>query len=305
MDNFHQERWAKDRDYFCQHMNKLGGKVFVEDAKGDPFIQLAQANKLINKNVDVLVIVPVDAILACRIIQNAKKNDVKVIAYDRLISGCNLDFYISFDSKKVGQLQSDYLLKKVSQGNYVLINGPERDNNSKLLRQGQLEQLTPSVDNNTVQILYNVHADSWKQDQGYVHMLNVFQIHGKNVDAVIAGNDALARGAIEAMQEYGLADSIEICGQDAELSNVRMIINGIQSMTVYKPLKHSAEKAAEVAYRLARNENCNLFKTSLVDNNYKLVPSLLLEPKVVDKNNVLITVLADEHLNIKHFVADK
>jgi D-xylose transport system substrate-binding protein len=141
MDNFKQERWAKDRDLFMQRAKELGAKVTLMIAEGDASKQLQQARELLQEKVDILVVVPVDQYSASNIVGMAHKYNIKVISYDRLIRNCDLDLYISFDNIEVGRLQADYLTKVCPKGKFALIGGATNDNNSSLIKLGQMNVL--------------------------------------------------------------------------------------------------------------------------------------------------------------------
>src|SRR6056297_2616866 len=170
MDDYVQERWEKDRDLLIKEVEKRGGVVEVEVASGDQEKQIEQAKKLLQKDVDVLVVVPVNHESAAEIVKAAHKKRAKVIAYDRLIKNCDLDFYISFDNVKVGVLQAQHLLKNAPEGDFALINGPKADNNSYLLKIGQLSVLQPKVEDGDINIIYDVFVDEWEGKEGYKHM---------------------------------------------------------------------------------------------------------------------------------------
>src|SRR5690606_469930 len=124
-----EERWGKDRDFFRAEAERLGAQVLVQAANNDDALQISQCENLLSQGIDVLVIVPHDGEAAAAAVESAHKSKVPVIAYDRLISNCDLDLYISFDNERVGYLQAMGVLSKVSAGNFVYIGGSPTDNN--------------------------------------------------------------------------------------------------------------------------------------------------------------------------------
>ena len=123
IDDLRLERWQKDRDIFVKKAESMGAKVFVQSANGDAGAQISQIENMINRNVDVLVIIPFNGEVLGNVIAEAKKEGIKVLAYDRLINNADIDFYVSFDNEKVGELQAQSVVEKVPQGNYFLMGG--------------------------------------------------------------------------------------------------------------------------------------------------------------------------------------
>jgi D-xylose transport system substrate-binding protein len=298
MDDYVQERWLKDKDLLIKEINKLGGDVLIEVAKGDDEKQYQQAENLIKQGVDVLIIIPVNLETTSRIVEYAHSHDVKVIAYDRLIKNCDLDFYISFDNVQVGILQATTIYERCQKGNYALINGPTEDNNSFLLKLGWLSYLQPLIENNEVNVVYDVFVEKWNASEGYKHMGICMAEQNGNIDAVIAGNDDLASGAIKYYVEKDptLTKTICFAGQDADLQSCKSIINGLQTMTVYKPLHEIAKTTAKVTYALVNDEKIDWENVTSINNNKKMVPTILISPIAVHKDNIKETVIADEFL---------
>jgi D-xylose transport system substrate-binding protein len=141
MDTLKEERWQKDRDLFVKRAEELGAEVLVQAADGKDETQVKQAESLLTQGVDVLVVIPHNGEVAASIVEAAKRKNVPVISYDRLIRNSEPDLYISFDNEKVGSMQAQYLIEKAPKGNYILIGGAQTDNNAKLFRNGQMKIL--------------------------------------------------------------------------------------------------------------------------------------------------------------------
>ena len=285
-----RERWENDRDFLVQKVGELGGTVLVKIADNDANKQLAQAKELLANGVDVLVVVPVDQFAAAEIVNEAHARNVKVISYDRLIKNCKLDYYVSTDNVEIGTLQADYLTTIKPKGNFALIGGALGDNNSRLLYLGQRNVLQPLVEKGDIQIIYNEFTDHWGEDEGYEHAKKIFALPEK-VDAIIAGNDAIAMGVIKAMQEKGIKNVL-LTGMDADLRNLQEIVAGNQTCTVYKPYDKLATTAAELAMRIGKDENSeNTFQT--VSNGAMLVPTVFYNGMIVNKENLKLTVISE------------
>jgi D-xylose transport system substrate-binding protein len=295
MDDFATERWAKDTTFFINRVNELGGKVICRIANRNSAKQLEQAKELIEKKVDVLVIVPADLELAGQIVKAAGEAHIEVISYDRLILNSNLDYYISFDNIKVGELQADYVLNRLGKGNVALIEGPLSDYNSFFLRLGHISVLQPFVEKGDIKIIFNKHASTWSDTAGYQLALSCLKAFPGKVDAFIASNDLLAKGVIKALEEKSLAGKVLVTGQDADSLARENIILGKQSMTVYKPIEALAVAAADAAMTIAGDQDIKNPHTT-INNGSKLVPSILLAPMVVNKGNIQMQINTDKYM---------
>lgn len=291
IDDLRLERWQKDRDIFVNKAESLGAKVFVQSANGDATAQISQIENMLNKDIDVLVIIPFNGEVLSNVIAEAKKEGVKVLAYDRLINNADVDFYVSFDNEKVGELQAKSIIGQKPEGNYFLMGGSPVDNNAKLFRKGQMKVLQPLIDSGKIKVVGDQWVDSWFAEKALQIMENALTANKNNIDAVVASNDATAGGAIQALSAQGLSSKVAISGQDADLAAIKRIIAGTQTMTVYKPITNLADKAAEIAVALGKDEKVEM--NAQLNNGMKEVPAYLLEPVVVTKENIDDTVIKD------------
>jgi D-xylose transport system substrate-binding protein len=296
MDDFSTERWAQDSTFFIDKIKDLGGTVLCRIANGDPVKQLEQARELIDRKVNVLVIVPADLEKASQIVKLAGEAKIKVISYDRLIRNSNIDYYISFDNVKVGELQADYIRKRLGTGNVALIGGPLSDYNSYFLRLGQIGVLQPYIENGDIRIVYDKYATTWSDTAAYRMALSCLKSNANKVDAFIAANDLIARGVIKALEEKSLAGKVLVAGQDGDSLACENIILGKQTMTVYKPVQALAFTAADAAMAIAANHEIENSHTT-INNGTRLVPSILLEPMVVNKGNIGMQINTSKYMN--------
>jgi D-xylose transport system substrate-binding protein len=219
---------------------------------------------------------------------------VPVLSYDRLITGVELDLYITFDNVKVGRMQAQFLAERVPAGGklrVVRIYGSKTDNNAVLFKQGQDEVLLPLVEQGKVEVVFEDWAADWKPENAKKIMNAAITQQGQRIDAVLASNDGTAGGAIQALTEEGLAGKILVTGQDADLAACQRIVQGTQTMTVYKPIKVLARQAAEAAVKLARRQP--IIVRAGIDNGKVEVPAILLEIQAVTRDNIRETVIAD------------
>ena len=288
IDDLRVERWARDRDYFVAAATQLGAKVFVQSADASEQKQIAQIENLIARGVDVLVIVPYNATVLGNAIKEAKKANIKVVSYDRLALNSDIDAYISFDNKAVGELQAKALVALKPKGNYYLLGGAPTDNNAKMLREGQLAVLQPLVDKGDIKIVGKQWVKEWNPSEAMAIVENALTANNNKIDAIVASNDGTAGGAIQALASQKLVGKVPVSGQDADLAAVRRVLAGSQAMTVYKPLKLIAAEAAKLSVQMVRNEKPAY--NAQYDNGFKKVNTLLLKPTALTRANVDILV---------------
>lgn len=290
---------SQDRPNFERKLRELCSdcEIIYSNADQDAAKQQQQAEAALTKGADVLVLDPVDAASAGAIVSRAKQSKVPVISYDRLITDADVDYYISFDNEKVGQLQGQSLLDKLTKdgnedGTIVMINGAPTDNNAKLFKQGAHSV----IDESGLNVGREFDTPDWSPDKAQQEMEQAITALGKDGFAgVYAANDGTGGGAIAAMKSAGIDPSTRpVTGQDAELAAIQRILTGEQYMTVYKAIKPEAEAAATLAVALARGEDPPAgLVNDQVDNGQEQVPSVLLQPVAVTIDNIQDTVIKD------------
>jgi D-xylose transport system substrate-binding protein len=295
LDTLKEERWQHDRDTFTAEAQKLGATVITQSANSDDTRQVRDVESLISRGVDVLVVVPHNGSAMTRAVKSANEAKIPVIAYDRLILNANIDYYLTFDNVKVGEAQAGYAaahLPTDHKARIVRIYGAPTDNNAKMFKQGQDNVLEPLIKAGKVEVIHEDWALDWKPENAKKIMNAAITKGGRNFDAVIVSNDGTAGGAIQALLEEGLAGKVLVTGQDADLAACQRILLGTQSMTVYKPLKNLASRAAHVAVEVAKGGKPAT--TATLDNGMKKVPSIFEKVIAVDKQNLMMTVVADD-----------
>jgi D-xylose transport system substrate-binding protein len=290
---------SQDRPNFEKKLNQLcpDCDLIYSNADQDAAKQQQQAEAAITKGAKVLVLDPVDAASAGSIVARAKQSDIPVISYDRLITDADVDYYVSFDNVQVGKLQGESLVKKLDSegrgnGTIVMINGAPTDNNAKLFKQGA----TSVIGQSSLKVGKEYDTPDWSPDKAQQEMEQATTALGKNgFVGVYAANDGTAGGAIAAMKSAGVnPDQRPTTGQDAELAAIQRILVGEQYMTVYKAIKPEAQAAAELAVALVRGEDPpSGLVNDKVDNGQKEVPSVLLTPVAVTKDNIDSTIVKD------------
>jgi len=297
MDSLKIERWHTDLDNFQKRAKELGADVLVETAEGDDELQLQQAQKLLDANVKALVLVSHDVDKAVRIVNAAKARNVPLLCYERLVRNADVAFFVGVDASAIGFLQADSLTKHAPKGNYVLIGGSASDINARILHDAQMKALKPLVDRGSIKIVSDTWSKDWSPSEAYAHMSEALESTKGDITAVVASNDGTAGGAIQALEEHKLAGKVYVSGQDADLAAIIRILDGTQTMTVYKPLGSQARLAAEAAVALAKGEPAKA--TATIPIGSKAIPATLLIPIVVTKDNVKQTVIKDGFQNLE------
>jgi len=284
MDSLVIERWQKDRDVFLTRAKELGAEVVIKNANEDPKIQIEQVKDCIEEGIDVIVIIPYDRTTIAPVLKQARKSGIKVIAYDRLPEKSGVDLYISFDNYRVGQLMAEHLVALKPTGNYLVINGSPKDHNAYMFKEGYDAILRPYIDSGDITIISEVWAEDWREVYAYNAVSEVLDAKGE-IHAIIGANDDLAEGAIRSLLERQLAGQIPVAGHDANLSACQRIVEGTQSVTIYKPIKELAQRAAELAIALAEDQEIK--GDEMIFDGESSVPYIKLAPYVVTADNMV------------------
>jgi len=291
MHSYENARWTKDKDYLVDNLTKEGADVMLEVADNVQEKQIAQAKTMIANGAQVLIVVPINQDEAAKIVELAHEANVKVIAYDRLINGCKLDYYVTANSTHIGELQASSLTSLKPKGKYALICGSKYDDNSMKLFLGQMNVLQPFMEKGDIQLIYSEFTENWSPAEGALHANRLFDQNQDSITAIITGSDAIADGVLTVLKEKGLEGKIMLAGQDAELDNVKAIMSGAQTCDILKPLKEMASVTAQLAVSLALEKPLKM-KFSNESNGKFLVKSILLDAIVVNKSNIESTIIA-------------
>ena len=283
------ERSEKDKKYFEEKAKELGFEIAFYDAGGDAELQYHQVLEAIDAGVKVIVIGAVNANKAAAIVRKAHMKNVKVIAYDRLIKNSDLDYYVSHDNIKVGELMANYAVSKAPKGNYVLLYGDWADQNAIFVKEGILNVLGPSIKDGNISIVYSCFVDGWSPVEAEHEVERFFQLSSDSVNVIISSSDDISIGVVKYLRELGCEDKVIVTGQNANLASIKSIVDGEQKMTIYKPLKPLAYSAANLANNLLQGETPENI-TSEIDNGRGQVPSVLIPVEIIDKNKVELLI---------------
>lgn len=279
-DSFVIERWQRDRDVFVATARELGAEVNVQSANGEVAEQISQIQYFIDRGMDAIVVVPIDADALTDVVKKARKAGIPVMCYDRLVRNADSDLYISFDNEMVGDLMGRSLYAAIGKGKDVItICGPESDYNVEQVGNGFSSQ----THKNTGHVIGSCNCDGWKSEIAYDYINDNKELV-KKADGIMCGNDALAGVVIRALSELRLAGKVVVVGQDADLDACQRIVEGTQEMTVYKPVEKLARNAATYAVSLAQGESVKT-ATHYNDGTYD-IPFIKLQPVAVNRDNM-------------------
>src|SRR5215204_2671845 len=281
-------RWETvDRPFLSEAFKAAGVEATIQNAEGDKATQQQQAEQAITNGAKVLLLVNLDSGSGAAIAANAKSQDVKVIDYDRLTLKGDSDYYVSFDNEQVGKLQGEGLVNCVGdkQGaNIAVLNGSPTDNNATLFKKGYDGVINPKFESGDWKEVADQSVPDWDNQKALTIFEQMLEKSGNKVDGVLAANDGLANAAISAIKQRKLPQ-VPVTGQDATLQGIQNIVNGDQCMTVYKAIEKEAQAAADLAIALAKGEEPQ-GADDTVNNKNKDVPSILLDPVAVTKDNI-------------------
>ena len=310
------ERWNHDGIFLKEHFEKEGCEVILKYADNLIDTQISDIRSMIDGGADLLVITAVDGAALSSVLDKAKSQGIKIIAYDRLLMNSpSVDYYVSYDNYKVGVLQAEYVisalrLEKSSQTKTIeFVTGDPVDNNARYFYQGAVDTLMPYLESGKLSVLsnqqgfYETSTAQWSTDiaqQRLQIILNSYYPENVRPDAVLCANDSTALGATRALEsDYNGQNSVVVTGQDADVANIYSIIEGKQSMTVFKALRDESVVAVALGLSILSDETpdaelitrsgwkfeCS-YNTTDYDNGSKIIPSYLLSPITITKDNL-------------------
>ncbi|WP_416200639.1 multiple monosaccharide ABC transporter substrate-binding protein [Thermocaproicibacter melissae] len=299
------QRWNQDGSNMQKQLESKGYKVELQYANNDVNTQVQQIENMITKGCKVLVIAAIDGSSLTDVLSKAKDSGCKVIAYDRLIMKTpNVDYYATFDNYKVGAMQGQYLETKLGlkEGkgpfNIEIFAGDPGDNNSHYFYNGAMDVLNPYIKSGKLVVqsgqidFAKVAITGWTSAKAQERMDNLITSKytgGTKLDAVLSPNDSLAIGIIASLQSNGFGTSDKpypiITGQDCDIANVKAIIAGQQSMSIFKDTRLLAEEVVSMVDAILQGSTPETNNTTDYNNGVKVVPTELLPPVYVDKSN--------------------
>ena len=303
------ERWSRDAETLESYLSELGYATELQFADNEVEQQIAQIETMAGKNPAVLIVAAIDGSSLSPVLESVAERNIRIIAYDRLIRDTSaVDYYVTFDNYHVGALQGRYIVETLDLDraagpfNFEPFAGSPDDNNARFYFEGAWDVLAPYIEASklvcpsgkmpdSADDWQSIGIQSWSNTVAQAEMenrLSSFYNVGQRVEAILAPNDAVALGISQALTSagYGDEDWPVLTGQDADQANVANIVSGRQTMTVFKDTRLLGERCAWMADQIIRGQDVEVNDTDSYDNGKVVVPSYLLDPVSVDKQNV-------------------
>lgn len=296
------QRWNQDGANMKEQLEKAGYEVDLQYANNDVATQVSQIENMILGGVEVLVVASIDGSALGTVLAQAKENDIKVIAYDRLLTDTpDVDYYATFDNYKVGTIQGLFIEEKLdlknAEGpfNFELFAGSPDDNNARYFHAGAWDILKPYFEAGKIVVksgqteFEKIAILGWGTKDAQARMDNLLTGYadGTKLDAVLSPNDSLALGITNSLIQagYTLDDFPLITGQDCDIANTQNIIKGYQAMSVFKDTRTLAAQVVTMVDAILKGEEVPVNDTETYDNGIKVVPSFLCDPVFADVSN--------------------
>src|SRR5246127_5703615 len=297
-------RWIDDGNNMVKALKERGYDADLQYAEDDIPNQLSQVENMVAKHEKALVIAAIDGTTLSDVLKQAKAAGITVIAYDRLIRDTpNVDYYATFDNFQVGVLQAQSIEAglKLKEGkgpfNIELFGGSPDDNNAYFFYNGAMSVLQPYIDSGKLVVashqtgMDKVSTLRWDGATAQARMDNLLSAFytTKRVDAVLSPYDGLSIGILSSLKGvgYGSGDMPMpiVTGQDAEIPSIKSMLRGEQYSTIFKDTRDLAKVTADMVDAVLSKKEVSVNDTKTYNNGVKVVPSYLLKPVVVEKNN--------------------
>ncbi len=296
------QRWNQDGANMKEQLEKAGYEVDLQYANNDVATQVSQIENMILGGAEVLVVASIDGSALGTVLAQAAENNIKIIAYDRLLTDTpHVDYYATFDNYKVGTIQGLFIEEKLdlknAEGpfNFELFAGSPDDNNARYFHGGAWDILKPYYESGKIVVksgqteFEKIAILGWETKDAQARMDNLLTGYadGTKLDAVLSPNDSLALGITNSLiaAGYTLDDFPLVTGQDCDVANTQNIIKGYQAMSVFKDTRTLAAQVVTMVDAILKGEEVPVNDTETYDNDVKVVPSFLCDPVFADINN--------------------
>ena len=295
------QRWNQDGANMEAKLKEAGYEVDLQYASNDIQTQVSQIENMISSGAKVLVIASIDGDSLGTVLAQAKEQGVKVIAYDRLIMNSDaVSYYATFDNYMVGTKQGEYIKQQLDLDNAAgpfnmeIFTGDPGDNNARFFYGGAMDVLKPYVDSGKIIVksgqvdFDNVATANWSTENAQSRMDAIISANyadGTKLDAVLCSNDSTALGVTNSLTANYTGEWPIITGQDCDVANVKNMIAGKQSMSIFKDTRTLAAKTVEMVDAIMKGSEAPVNDTKTYDNGTGIIPSYLCEPVFADASN--------------------
>ena len=295
------QRWNQDGSNMQAELEAAGYEVDLQYASNDVATQVSQIENMINGGCSALVIASIDGESLTTVLEGAKSAGIPVIAYDRLIMNTDaVSYYATFDNYMVGTKQGQYIVDALDLDNadgpfnMEITGGSPDDNNAKFFYQGAIDVLQPYMDAGKIVVpsgqieFATVGTPAWSTETAQSRMENILSSNyadGTNLDIALCSNDSTALGVENALAANYTGNYPVVTGQDCDIANVKNMIDGNQSMSIFKDTRTLASQVVKMVGQIMKGETVEVNDTETYDNGTGVIPSYLCEPVFADVNN--------------------
>ncbi len=295
------QRWNQDGENMKAELEEKGYTVDLQYGGNDVQTQVSQIENMIANGDQMLVIAAIEGDSLGTVLAQAKEANIPVIAYDRLIMNTDaVSYYATFDNYLVGQTQGQFIVDALDLENQdgpfnlEMVTGDPGDNNVNFFFGGAMDVLQPYIDSGKLVVPSGqmtkdeVATASWDTATAqarFENILSSFYADGTNLDAVLASNDSTALGVVNALAANYTGEYPIITGQDCDIANVAHIVDGTQTMSIFKDTRTLASKVVEMVDAIVTGGEVPVNDTETYDNGTGIIPSYLCEPVAVTKDN--------------------
>ncbi len=295
------QRWNQDGANMQAQLEAAGYEVDLQYASNDIATQVSQIENMISSGAQVLVIASIDGDSLGTVLAQAKEAGIKVIAYDRLIMNSDaVSYYATFDNYMVGTKQGEYIKQQLDLDNAAgpfnmeIFTGDPGDNNARFFYGGAIDVLKPYIDEGKIVVksgqvdFDNVATANWATENAQSRMDAIISSNyadGTKLDAVLCSNDSTALGVTNSLEANYTGEWPIITGQDCDVANVKNMIAGKQSMSIFKDTRTLASKTVEMVDAIMKGTEAPVNDTKTYDNGTGVIPSFLCEPVFADVSN--------------------
>jgi len=295
------QRWNQDGGNMKAQLEEAGYVVDLQYANNDVALQVSQIENMILNGAEILVIASIDGSSLGTVLATAKDEGIPVIAYDRLIMATDaVSYYATFDNYMVGTIQGEYLVEKLELAtrtepvNIEIVGGSADDNNARYFYQGAYDAIAPYIESGMVVIpsgqtaFETIATAAWSSERAQARMDNLIAAHysdGRKLDAVLCSNDSTALGVTNSLVNAGFEEFPVITGQDCDVANMKNILAGRQSMSIFKDTRTLASNVVGMVQAILSGQEPTINDTETYDNGVKVVPTFLSAPVFADINN--------------------